>query len=640
MKTYVLVWFFLLTAGIAQGSGFYQIKQTEPVVQEFLDHVESLLPPAMKAAMPQGLKVVFVPGVDHDHFQDGTISLTLDDLATIKKGEQNSEPSLSPDGVQVRSHKTKFREVQAAVLHETAHAYDFLNVRSESDLAYIQQCQMMRAGDPHLTLNDNCEVYLKTHSTFSSDPYYLEVAGWPLSPQGEGFRESRNTLNSRTADSYEFRNPSEHFAVNFEYFILDSEFHCRKPTLNQLFVNHFHFLAHTEACSPLTFVNPEALSAEEIVRTIPMDRVYQIHYLHADKGQDFASSWGHSMFRLVICAPETKMGPDCMKDETYHLVLSFRAFVGISGLNAWQSLVGKYQTRLFVIPFYQVKNDYIDNELRDLESYPLNLNEQEKRLFLQRAVESHWSYSNHYYFLTNNCAVESLNLLRSAILRPELMDKKLERPDQLRDLLFRTRLVDADQFSSEKRDENIHRGLIFQSHAERFKTALGFLQGKSGKPVTVKDVMKFLNLNHAQRAQVYAQSTLAPLQKASAKYLLEKAAYGIWRDKIEMVIVKNAIHTQQADIVGVLEKNHKLFDMLSAPFEFLSPSTYGVPSLVELSESKHDVEKSWREDKDVQSLRSDNVKSKYAADQVKELEMTKESIEDSKEAMEKLLGRQ
>src|SRR3546814_13852419 len=40
------------------------------------------------------------------------------------------------------------------------------------------------------------------------------------------------------------------------------------------------------------------------------------------------SRWGHSMLRLVICAPDRPRGPDCRLDLDQHLVLSYRAFVG------------------------------------------------------------------------------------------------------------------------------------------------------------------------------------------------------------------------------------------------------------------------------------------------------------------------
>ncbi|MCZ7024184.1 DUF4105 domain-containing protein, partial [Salmonella enterica] len=84
------------------------------------------------------------------------------------------------------------------------------------------------------------------------------------------------------------------------------------------------------------------------------ERVYAIDYLLAEANQNLVSRWGHSMLRLVICAPGRPRGPDCRLDLDQHLVLSYRAFVGDVQLSSWDGLVGKYPSRLFVLPLAQV----------------------------------------------------------------------------------------------------------------------------------------------------------------------------------------------------------------------------------------------------------------------------------------------
>src|SRR3546814_10543459 len=91
------------------------------------------------------------------------------------------------------------------------------------------------------------------------------------------------------------------------------------------------------------------------------------------------SRWGHSMLRLVICAPDRPRGPDCRLDLDQHLVLPYRAFVGDVQLSSWDGLVGKYPSRLFVLPLAQVIDEYTKTELRSLASVPLNLDRKSTR---------------------------------------------------------------------------------------------------------------------------------------------------------------------------------------------------------------------------------------------------------------------
>ncbi len=129
------------------------------------------------------------------------------------------------------------------------------------------------------------------------------------------------------------------------------------------------------------------------------------------------SRWGHSMLRLVVCAPDRARGPDCRLDLQYHLVLSFRAFVGDVQISSWRGLTGSYPSRLFVLPLEQVIEEYTRVELRGLQSIPLQLDAAEIAALLERTARLHWSYDGRYYFLSNNCAVETFKLLHDGVPR-------------------------------------------------------------------------------------------------------------------------------------------------------------------------------------------------------------------------------
>ena len=66
--------------------------------------------------------------------------------------------------------------------------------------------------------------------------------------------------------------------------------------------------------------------------------------------------------------------------------------------------------------------DLSSTELRGLASVPLKLTRQEINDTVEHAAEMHWSYDGNYWFLSNNCAVESLKLLRSGTANPRLND--------------------------------------------------------------------------------------------------------------------------------------------------------------------------------------------------------------------------
>jgi hypothetical protein len=64
-----------------------------------------------------------------------------------------------------------------------------------------------------------------------------------------------------------------------------------------------------------------------------------------------------------------------------------------------------------------VIDEYTKTELRSLASVPLKLNREIIENLVRQAAEMHWSYDGNYFFLSNNCAVESLKLLRSGTTR-------------------------------------------------------------------------------------------------------------------------------------------------------------------------------------------------------------------------------
>jgi|GEM_PF-5025064 len=84
-----------------------------------------------------------------------------------------------------------------------------------------------------------------------------------------------------------------------------------------------------------------------------------------------------------------------------------------------------------------ILNEYTRRELRDVYSLPLDISKLEMRLLFDRIVEMHWSYRASYFFLSANCAHETMGLLQAALLnRGQLTAEYVVRPDSLYQLLL------------------------------------------------------------------------------------------------------------------------------------------------------------------------------------------------------------
>ncbi|WP_034078249.1 DUF4105 domain-containing protein, partial [Pseudomonas aeruginosa] len=164
----------------------------------------------------------------------------------------------------------------------------------------------------------------------------------------------------------------------------------------------------------------------------------------------------------------------CRLDLDQHLVLSYRAFVGDLQLSSWDGLTGAYPSRLFVLPLSQVIEEYTKVELRSLASVPLKLDREEVASLVERAAQSHWSYDGQYYFISNNCAVETLKLLRSGIPRRPLQSLDSITPYGVLEMLENRKLADPSVLDDPK--EALRLGYRFDSFRDRYQAMFDVLK--------------------------------------------------------------------------------------------------------------------------------------------------------------------
>ncbi|MFZ4405595.1 MAG: DUF4105 domain-containing protein, partial [Pseudobdellovibrionaceae bacterium] len=352
----------------------------------------------------------------------------------------------SNDYIVQTGHKTFYNYILATLVHESIHVYDENQNLSEEIKNQIRLCEKeavvtrSKGSGVHKTYKNNqCLRLVKMRYSISSDPLFLNAAGFPEQSLTDEVtaNERSNFLEFRSPDAYEWKNPQEALAVNSEYFFLDPEYKCRRPGLYQvlsLFFDTRPFENFKCDATRTVLVPPNVLTKTSArLQVLDPSRIYAIHYLFAGKGPKMMSKFGHAMLRLVICAPDRKVvDAQCVMDINHHLVVSFRASVEDFQIDSIKGLNGDYPSIEFVLPLSTVIDEYTKKELRWIKSLPLILSESEKNFLLQSVIESQWSYEGKYRFLSNNCADETLQLLKRGLpFNNNMQEITISRPDTL-----------------------------------------------------------------------------------------------------------------------------------------------------------------------------------------------------------------
>lgn len=413
---------------------------------------------------------------------------------------------------------------------------------------------------------------------FSRDARLLDLAGWQRAAP-TGLRARRTVFTDRTPDAYEQASPREFVAVNLERFVLDPDYRCRRPALYRHFAARLGERAGPPCAPGHAFVQADTRADASGPALEPVDpsRVVAVDYLFAAPAAPAMSRWGHAMLRLVVCAPGRVPGPGCRLDLEHHRVLSFRAFVDDVQVSSWRGLTGRYPARLFVLPLPQVVEEYTRVELRDLQSFPLQLDRAEIDALVERAAEVHWSYDGRYRFVTNNCAVETHRLLRDAVPRIGAMPFSSLTPTGLQARLRREGIADGrvlDDADAARRG-----GYLFESLAPHYQSVFDTVRTTLGLPA--QRVEDWLALPPADRSAWLAG---ADLKASAALLLLEGAALRREEHRARGELKRRfASARARHGPSGPLDEAREslgLLDRLTRPAALL-PAGYGLPQRLE-----------------------------------------------------------
>jgi hypothetical protein len=549
--------------------------------QALLDEAMQKLPPSFIERLDRRIDVGWTDEMPANAYGQATLVSELDLnrklLASLTDGSAAKQKTSRP-------HGTVRQELLATVLHEITHIYDRARLWPAAERTLIQRCTRRNNSAGLIGLPDECRGQNDRRFTLSDDPRLLDLAGWQQYVGRRGEREQHNRQIARSPDLYEISSPKEFVAVNMEYFLLDPSYACRRPALYRYYKEHFGWAPpEKDTCAKsFAFLNAGNDFAKQPLGQVDPERVYAIDYLLAEANQNWVSRWGHSMLRLVICAPGRPRGPDCRLDLDQHLVLSYRAFVGDVQLSSWDGLVGKYPSRLFVLPLAQVIDEYTKTELRSLASVPLNLSRSEIEDVVEHAAEMHWSYDGNYFFLSNNCAVESLKLLRSGSNNSQLVGLDSIMPNGLLEVLKGRGLADTSVLDNPK--EALRLGYRFDSFRERYQAMFEVL--KKQLPIKQTSVEEWLSLSAEERRPWFER---ADLRTSAALLLLEQASFRRQLLLAQDEVKQRYLGARELENGGMDKANATLQQILansgflSRPAELLDSRGYGLPQPSEFS---------------------------------------------------------
>ncbi|WP_236180085.1 MULTISPECIES: DUF7844 domain-containing protein [Pseudomonas] len=549
--------------------------------QALLDEAMQALPPSFIERLDRRIDVGWTDDMPGNAYGQATLVAELDLnrklLASLTDGSAATEKTNRP-------HGTVRRELLATVLHEITHIYDRARLWPAAERTLIQRCTRRNSSAGLIGIPDECRGQNGRRFTLSDDPRLLDLAGWQQYVGRRGEREQHNRQIARSPDLYEISSPKEFVAVNMEYFLLDPSYACRRPALYRYYQQHFGWAPPTkDVCAKtFAFLNAGNDFAKQPLGQVDPERVYAVDYLLAEANQNWVSRWGHSMLRLVICAPGRPRGPDCRLDLDQHLVLSYRAFVGDVQLSSWDGLVGKYPSRLFVLPLAQVIDEYTKTELRSLASVPLNLSRSEIEGVVEHAAEMHWSYDGNYFFLSNNCAVEGLKLLRSGSNNARLTGLDSIMPNGLLEVLKGRGLADTSVLDDPK--EALRLGYRFDSFRDRYQAMFDVL--KKQLPIKQTTVEEWLSLSAEERRPWFER---ADLRTSAALLLLEQASFRRQLLLAQDEVKQRYLGARELENGGMDKANATLQQILansgflSRPAELLDSRGYGLPQPSEFS---------------------------------------------------------
>lgn len=278
---------------------------------------------------------------------------------------------------------------------------------------------------------------------------------------------------------------AEHaFARELDNYINSSLYSCKRPLHHKYFRERYTSAYGQASCTSAVPFKVQSSLLPPKARWLDPALVREVHLLFAGHGGNYASRFGHTSLRLIVCPEPDATKAECDRNLGEHLVLGYRAHIDELKISVLSGLTGDYKAYLFATPFMDVYQEYAIGEFREIFSLPLVLTDEE-RLQLTRALsEVHWSYQGDYRFLTNNCSSMAQRFLAQAWPRyEEQMGGKrvLWRPDTFFSRMRESQLTRAAVLDDLRDAEN--NGHYFPSTEPAYQEAAAMVYSNMNDPV-------------------------------------------------------------------------------------------------------------------------------------------------------------
>lgn len=274
---------------------------------------------------------------------------------------------------------------------------------------------------------------------------------------------------------------SENFAVLYAnklaHFLLDEEFVCSEPLINQYFRSRYilpDLDNGSEQChNPIPFSIVSKNDADQVVWLDPA-RISSVHLLFAGNDEGLISRFGHVQLRLIVCPKDNRSPEACDRNLYEHITIGYRAHVDEFNINTFKGLIGSYKAYLYAERFMDSYRQYAINEFRHLYSVPLHLSKEKRLSFVKALAQVHWSFSGEYKFITRNCSTFLQAFLK--VIWPDysnneaVMDELYLRPDTFFETMLQQPLTESEVLDDLKQAEEL--GYFFASTEPIYTKAL------------------------------------------------------------------------------------------------------------------------------------------------------------------------
>ena len=420
------------------------------------------------------------------------------------------------------------------------------------------------------------------------DREFLGLAGWyfpgilPGHARQEMNPDPRNPAFARSPDPREWKTPADFLRINLRLYLSDSSYPCRRPTVAAYLAKQLKYSPPAEC--RINYRVGRALDGFGDVYDIDLDpaRIFEVRALVTERGLKPTTWWGHFNYQLVRCDPARATVDDECRDDTHsHLVVSYAAEMSGSPLDSLRAVAGGLNAVMTLKSFSETQNQYALLENRGLRGHPLKLSDEQRRAFLNRALEQYWTYRGRYALPVQSCAIDALRLLKTSLGEADLDGVSARTPQGVLKALDRHGLLAHDPASAPQ----------FYPSEESDRRRLREAVRREGKSIPLPEVDAYLKTEEAAHRDRLFSEALAkarPEDRVRVKLYFESleeilsrrrtfALYGlIAQDLVRRYASSATCAAQDADCLAF----RRLRELLDLERIYRVPG-YGIPTAEE-----------------------------------------------------------